>query len=320
MIKHLLIFISILPLCFLSSCSKFEGGQSVPAYIQIDTISLKIPGAVALQGVTPSSLIKDAWVYVDDVLIGAFELPALFPVLHKGDCRITVRPGVLLNGMITTRDQYPFYENYEATFRLTEDSITILNNVSVYHKTVTSSGTGYYVKFGFNENFEGGNVFDTISGSQLSVIAHENTANIFSQNELTAQRVFYENWVGKISLDENNSSCSFINKDKYEDIPYLNYMADGYKAVFLEIDYKSDNTICIGTRSYSGDVYSDNDFMYLSPRDSWRRIYINLTNRIISDQASGADAFQIYLKATLDTGNTTAEILIDNIRLVHFTN
>ena len=76
----LLLFSFVIVSLFLS-CQKFEGDQTVPAYIRIDAISIKTnyeeEGA-------PSSNITDAWVYINEEAIGAYELPAVFPVLAKG--------------------------------------------------------------------------------------------------------------------------------------------------------------------------------------------------------------------------------------------
>lgn len=314
-----LLFLAFI-LCCCIGCSKFKGGQSVPSYIQIDTIQLQIPGAVALHGVTPSAKISDAWVYVDDVFIGAFELPAKFPVLHKGDCRITVRPGVLLNGINTTRERYPFYENYEQNFILKEDSVTNLDNVKVDFKPITTNEGNYFVKMVINENFEDINtVFDTMSGSDVMII-RESTSQLFSDQELQAQKVYYNNWVGKITLDADHPSCSIIVKDKYDEMPHINYLPDAYQAVFVEFDYRSNNGFMIGTETYYGTTSEYNDFLGVYANSNWTKMYVNLTNRIINDQTNGADAFKIYFFAELEDGNSTAEIYIDNIRWIHFIN
>ena len=67
----------------LFSCNKFDGDQTIPAYIHIEKITLA-DNPIISEG-SLSNRITDAWVYVDDELIGAFELPATFPVLKKGE-------------------------------------------------------------------------------------------------------------------------------------------------------------------------------------------------------------------------------------------
>ena len=75
----------LLALAFLSltvaSCKKFEGSQTIPSLIHIDSIS--VSGDYFVYGATTHK-ITDAWVYVDDQLVGVYELPTTFPVLKKG--------------------------------------------------------------------------------------------------------------------------------------------------------------------------------------------------------------------------------------------
>jgi hypothetical protein len=58
----------------LSSCQK-EDTVDIPTYLKIDNIVLD-------EGNT-TSIITDAWVYVNDQLQGVYELPAKFPVLEE---------------------------------------------------------------------------------------------------------------------------------------------------------------------------------------------------------------------------------------------
>ena len=71
----------------LASCQKFKGSQTVPAYIHIDSIAVE--GDYYTYGANTAN-ITDAWVYVDDQIIGTFELPATFPVLKKGKHKVSV--------------------------------------------------------------------------------------------------------------------------------------------------------------------------------------------------------------------------------------
>jgi hypothetical protein len=90
----LLLFLFI-PLLF--SCNKFDGDQTIPSYIHIDKITV-VDNPTLNEG-SLSNKITDAWVYVDEELIGAFELPATFPVLKKGKHKISIHPGIKLNGI-----------------------------------------------------------------------------------------------------------------------------------------------------------------------------------------------------------------------------
>lgn len=77
----------------------------MPSYLYIEKIGLNTQYE---QG-TASHKITDAWVYVDETLIGAFELPATIPILTEGLKKITIRPGIKLNGISNTRAIYPYF-------------------------------------------------------------------------------------------------------------------------------------------------------------------------------------------------------------------
>ena len=85
-----------------ASCRKFEGSQTIPAYIHIESIVVDSLTDYFTYGSTTSK-ITDAWVYVDDDPIGCFELPATFPVLKHGPHKVTVYGGIMSNGIAAAR-------------------------------------------------------------------------------------------------------------------------------------------------------------------------------------------------------------------------
>ena len=130
-----------------SSCRKFEGSQTVPAYIHIDTITVNCDYFV--YGANTSK-ISDAWVYVDDDAIGCFELPATFPILKKGPRKVAVYGGIKSNGIAAVRAPYPFYKPqvYEG-LNLVEDSIVNLNPVLTYYPIGAGVEKGWMEDFVF---------------------------------------------------------------------------------------------------------------------------------------------------------------------------
>jgi hypothetical protein len=65
----------------LPSCDIINPEEEVPSFIRIDSFSFKTE--YATQGF-PSFDIPDAHVYVDNKLIGIYELPAQVPVMKTG--------------------------------------------------------------------------------------------------------------------------------------------------------------------------------------------------------------------------------------------
>ena len=112
-----------LQLMLFTSCDKFKGDQTIPAYLTIDSIYLTT--SLSMQG-SASAKITDAWVYVDEVQIGAFQLPARIPVLERGMHEVQILPGIKQNGIAATRAAYPFYAPIEQTLELTEGDTTTL--------------------------------------------------------------------------------------------------------------------------------------------------------------------------------------------------
>ena len=95
--KIFTIFFSLL----LFSCSELDLG--IPNYLIIEEINVDD---------NTTANITDAWVYVDDNLIGVYELPANFPTLEEGIHKVRIRAGIKDNGISGIRIPYPFYSSY----------------------------------------------------------------------------------------------------------------------------------------------------------------------------------------------------------------
>ena len=118
----------------MSSCEKFSGDQTVPAYLSIDSIYLTTN--YYSQGTT-SQRITDAWVTVDNVFIGAFELPAKFPVLKTGNHKVKIWPGIKKNGISATRISYEYYNPIETELKFAADSTTRIGTVKTTYLGTT---------------------------------------------------------------------------------------------------------------------------------------------------------------------------------------
>jgi len=151
---------------FLSSCEKLVHDEGVPSFIHIDKIDFD---AGIAQG-TDSAKITDAWIYIDDDYLGTYELPATIPLLKSGTQNITIKPGVILNGISATRSINLFMKNMKKVVDLKPDSII---NIPLSTSYVSNA------KFVWNsvgqEDFEqSGITIDSINSS---------TTNIFKSKE-----------------------------------------------------------------------------------------------------------------------------------------
>lgn len=277
---------AFLVLITFASCEKFEGGQTVPAYIQIDSIGLQTD--YDLQG-SASHNITDAWVYVDDRLLGAYELPAKIPVLQEGLHRLEIRPGIKMNGIAATRVIYPFYKPIvKENYMFIPGSIGEINETTTYYDNV---------KFLWMEDFE----------SQLSIeeTTKSDTVLIRTQEE---GEVFEGAYSGKINLNTED--------DLYEGASELAYLLPRKnEPIFVEVDFKINNVLTFGLFSQGFSEIYQEGLVNLNTTDTWKKIYINYTPAV--NRNSTAIDFKIFLGSVLQTDLSNAELLIDNIKLVH---
>ncbi len=280
------------PLLF--SCNKFEGEQTIPSYIQIDKITLFVtPGSDD----TLSSKITDAWVYLDEELIGAFELPAKIPILKKGKHNISIYPGIKMNGITGTRVIYEFYKKINIT-----DSILVEGEVL----KINSKDTKTYYKENltiWEENFESSTLkFQKRGNSDTTILQTLNPANFFEGTP-----------TGIVTIDPAHTFFEIETKGENFILP------KSASPVFLEMNYKTNNTIYIGLLVYQSSQTIPSaqvSTIALKPTTEWKKIYINFTPDI-NDYYS-ASSFKVFIGAYKDEGVSTAEILFDNIKLVHF--
>lgn len=264
------------------SCKKFSG-QSVPAYIRIDSISVE--SDYYIYGANTSN-ITDAWVYVDGQIIGCYELPATFPVLKKGLHNVTVYGGICMDGRGAARGPYSFYKPhvYE-NLNLVEDSIVKLNPVVTYYPI--NEG----VMVGWMEDFETGNGLAPLSQSDTSLFRISGNEAWHSVNS------FYS---GKVVLPPDSLDFAVASSDELT--CHTNLM--GEKPLFLEMDYNTNDTIFVGV------IYKKNysvvqwPMVKVLPTDTqhdvpqkWKKIYINL-GTLMHEQES-ADYFKVYFTSDL---------------------
>jgi len=273
-------------LCLFAGCEVFNPTEDIPSYIHIDKINLT---TTSDQG-SSSNKITDAWVYVDDKLIGAFELPATFPVISSGKHLVTIKPGIKVNGISATRAIYPFYTNYSEYKVLVPDSVITINPTLTYNS---------YTVFEWKEAFEDG-------GITLQQTIHSDTS--IYQTSDTA-KVFEGVYSGVINLDANHGYCQIETTGLFTDLP------TGDSPVFLEINYKTNEVIKVGLIANYSSQLQKLDILYLNKSTTWNKIYINLKTAV--NTASNPLNFQVYLEAYKSSENATAELLFDNFKLVH---
>ena len=269
-----------------------------PCWIQINAIELEAnPTYGGAEGIL-NHRFNNAWVYVNDQLIGAFELPITLPVLVEGEANIKVYPAVLNNGISATKASYPFVEFHEVNVTLVKNQTVTVDPVTRYKKSLT-----FWI-----EDFEGASDYiedDPVSMTQLQ---HSSDASVLDP-EING------NEFGRISLNDVDSN-------------YIGYTIDGNgdfdfpkgADVYLEIDYHNTNAIVTGVLGITTSGVDENPNIQLNPQDpsevEWKKIYIDL--REIISNSPNAQYFKLSFESWLDAEDSSGEINIDNIKVIHF--
>jgi hypothetical protein len=282
--KHILFCLIVWNALLISGCDPEE---KIPAYIAIDSIQLITTPS---QG-TNSNKIKDAWVYIDNDLLGVYELPAKFPVLSEGNHVITIGAGVLQNGISATRIRYPFFTSYETNAELVPGSTVNLSSASV----------GYFpgITFSWIEDFEVSTNYSFDSTAlTLASFDHANTEDPFEGNfsgkfELTTAHPLFDGQCTRTDIDFNSFSDVWLE---------LNYKAEQPFDVGVIV-----NTLTASHREYA---------LTVNTSDDWNKIYINLSS-IIGSNVLNATSFQVYIHSELAEGLSESRIYLDNFKLIH---
>ncbi len=282
------LFCCILLLSLLTvSCSKNSYKADRPSYIEISSIDLTTN--FATEG-SNSHGITDAWVFVDDVSIGTYELPATFPLLEEGTHRITIFAGIKVNGISIDRGIYPFFKPYELSLDLITGTTSTLNPTVSYY-----SG----IEFAWKEDFNlGHSMVKSGLSDTMFILMSIDTLPALGANSAV------------IFLDQNNSYFEARTSQKYFTPP------QGF-AVYLEISYKTTNVFSVGV--YKNTVTGTekvNPFLNIRANSAWNTMYIELTDymKVHTDAIS----FEVYFSAALETGLSSSTIYIDNAKLIHY--
>jgi hypothetical protein len=282
-------------LLLLFGCDKFEGDQTVPSYISIESIGFDSYNEI--QG-TSNQKISDVWVYVDDDLIGGFELPATIPVLVEGIHKLELRAGIILNGISDTRAPNPCWKSIIFNqFNFTPDSITQVSGSTTYLDNA---------EFVWMENFEDASLAIKKSINSDTGIVRTQPAN--------APEAFVDEF-------SSFSGISYLDNDR----PYVQLVSDDGNGegfafdrgdfIFLELNYKNNIPLVVGVYiKLSDNTIEERPFVAISPTDEWNKIYINFTP-IVNETVDG-QTYMIYIEADILDDYDNAVILLDNIKLV----
>ena len=241
---------------------------------------------------------SDAWVYVNDELIGVFQVSdtVKIPVLKSGAVNIKVYPAIRNNGVSATKKIYPFVERYEINTTLVQNQTLQINPITRYSPAV---------RFAI-EDFE---------DPAIKLVNDPNSASQMSQGN-DPSILQWGNFYGFVNL--NQTDTTWIAYTNFESVNEADLPRG--KEVYLEIDYYNTNNVITGLLWVSPTSIKNNTNYRLNKQDpskvKWKKIYIDL-KELISNSPVGT-YFEQSFQALLDEGDTEGIIVIDNIQVVHF--
>ncbi len=294
--KNVFLFIGIVVVLLSTSCEVINPAEDIPAYLNIETIDVTSSGEEG----SSSSNITDAWVYVNNEFLGAFPLPARIPVLEEGEKSVTIFPGVKVNGISSSRNIYPFYQEFEGEFNFAPTEDLTINPTLTY---------GENAIFQLVEDFETTNhlFFTDLDGD---------TETFFEGNTDAG----FEGGSGMATLREDHLTVSAATN-------FITTFPDPVTAYvsFLEMDFKTDVNFNVGLLGYDqgGTQIYFNYERTVVKTDEWKKIYFDMKVPLQeAAQTPGIGSYQIVLfgqlsSEALDT-MPEAKIYVDNVKLVTF--
>lgn len=262
-----------------NGCDIINPAEQVPTYVHIDSFSFS---ATPNSGST-SHKISSVWVYFDNQIVGAFDLPANIPVLGSGKGKLLVMPGITYSGLNDVQYPYPYY---------TTDTMTLQTGTGL---TVNFTPKTHYITDSLLnltiEDFENSNSFINYTGDTNVVRVHDSTL------------VFEGQYSGYIFLKTADYSESILN------IPFT---TKGSEA-FVEINFKSSIPFEVGLQAsdLSGSLFVQ--YIYgFKPQAEWTKIYVGLAEFITTYPN---DDYRLVIKA-IPQDSSGGYVQLDNIKII----
>ena len=274
-----------LALCTLVSCEIINPPEDIPSYVYVRPFSLT---TASNQG-SNKHKITDAWVSIEDIQsVGAYSIPNAIPVLTEGTKTITIRPGVIENGIVTERIIYPFYTAFTTTVDLEPITIDTITPNTTYVEGLT---------FAVNERFEGSPVLSVLTGGINTTYSHVNG-----------------NFEGKAArITVSDTTVAILTTIA---APSLDRPSTADPSLFVEMHYRTNNSFEVGLRAlYVGGDQFDHYKIDLKPREDWNKLYLRFNTEV--DELN-ADSYQVIFRIIPDAEVDVAEIFIDNLKIIHF--
>lgn len=277
--------LSVLPFY---SCETINPAEQVPGYVKID--SIRFTTDYQFQG-SSEYRFKDAWVYVDNNYLGTYELPITFPVLATGTHKISVRAGIILNGVAATRAAYAKTATFDTLIDLKENATVSIAPIVQYFNNLD------FVQM---EDFDDGGV------SLISTDVDDAQLTLTAQGDTNA----LEGASGKVVLDQNKPLFEVAT-----DVPFT---LPSISSPFIELNYKGDQEFTIGifyTMNSAPGVALRLNLVNVRSTSDWKKIFLDLRSLAALDP--DINNYKVFLRATLPSGAVSSTLYFDNLKVLY---
>lgn len=255
---------------FLLTGCKPMPNDGIPFYLNIDTAGMKDGSS---HGIT------DVWLETGATNLGAYELPANFPVLEKDEVLFLVNAGIEESGQSGIRINYPFYQP---------------DTFSIFAKLDTTYSYRPYFRYRAATQF------------RFATETFESTNGFNGITPVSDGDVKYGLWCGKISVNsvDSNKIAAQISS----------YALPAGQEIWLEFDYRAEVPFFAGYYA-NGSTVIRNPILFINPKSDWNHIYIKLSTAIGTNPAP---TYNLYFEALRPTTSTGGSVWIDNVKLLYF--
>lgn len=267
-------------------CNSLDQPDPVASYVYIPEIKMaNKPGYGTIR-----QDFREAWVYLDGTLAGAFPIPGLVPLIKSGNAEVTVFAGIYKNGIKETAELFPLVDRSTHLLQLTPGKVDTINPMVQYRDEITPL---------IVEDFEGSlSVFTDKPNGYGITFTNTDVFEGLKSGVMEMDTLYPLNEVGSFELN--------------------NIPRDGTK-VYVEMHYKNEVDLLIGLKGYSSIDQGTQYLVGLRPSSEWKKVYIDLTDQIL---ASDFPNYKLLLQAGLPFDGVKitkdkARVLIDNVKLMY---
>ncbi len=271
-------------------CKIIDPPEKVPTFIYIDDIVVN--ANTSTQG-TSSDNITDAWIYVNDNLIGVYEIPAKIPIIAEGNFNLKIYPGIKRSGFVAQREIYPFYTFYEENITFAANNLDTLTPIVNY-----SSIADFWI-----EDFED-------PGVKLSSPPESDTILRITTDP---SDVLEGNGSGIITFGTDD-----LFFDTRTSEPAFDNFPKGGARIYIELEYNTNFPLTLGLLHGDASLSTLVKSRYItlnSTNGEWKKIYIDYTEEVSTK--TSATQHQIYFQVNPTSGTSNIKLLLDNIKVIY---